>query len=123
MHTFQLMYIQHSCLWFLALCPTISHLLLYQEDPPTPRDRTIVTHKSPASPMYVRSFGGFATQQGVLGEAAKLKEAVQEDGHSVLTEWFYFASYDPPYRQVRTADPRPDPVQYDVVDRLATGPL
>ena len=80
-------------------------MLFGQEDPPTPRDRTIITHKSPASPMYVRSFGGFATQQGVLGEAAKLKEAVQEDGHSVLTEWFYFASYDPPYRCVHFAAP------------------
>ena len=57
-----------------------------------------MTHASPASDMYVRSFGGFATQQGVLAEAAKLQEAVKEDGHDVLTEWFYLASYDPPYR-------------------------
>ena len=75
-------------------------LLAQQEDPPKPRDRLIVTHKSPASDLYVRSFGGFATQQGVLGEAAKLQEAVKEDGHDVLTDWFYFASYDPPYRCV-----------------------
>ena len=71
-----------------------------QKDPPTPRDRTIVTHPSPASSMYVSSFGGFATQQGVLSQAAKLQEAVSKDGHSVITAWFYFASYDPPYRQV-----------------------
>ncbi len=56
-----------------------------QDDPPKPRDRLIVTHPSPASKMYVSSFGGFATQQGVLSEAAKLQEAVKEDGNDVLT--------------------------------------
>ena len=56
-----------------------------QDDPPKPRDRLIVTQASPKSDMYVRSFGGFATQQGVLDQAAKLQEAVKEDGHDVLT--------------------------------------
>ena len=66
-----------------ACCPIKG--LLAQDDPPKPRDRLIVTHPSPASEMYVSSFGGFATQQGVLSEAAKLQEAVKEDGHDVLT--------------------------------------
>jgi len=70
----------------------------YQKDPPKPRDRAIVTHPSPKGTLYVKEFGGFATEQGVLKEAAALASDLEAAGKEVNKEWFYFASYDPPYR-------------------------
>ena len=72
--------------------------MVAQKEPPQPRDATIATSEQPKVSVYVSSFGGFATQQGILQHAAQLATDLKEAGTEVDKTSFWFASYDPPYR-------------------------
>ena len=69
-----------------------------QDSPPTPRDRAIGIVNTDDSTLYVSSFSGFATEQTILQEAAKLASDLEDAGKEIDKDYFDFASYDPPYR-------------------------
>ena len=81
-----------------AVTLTRSYASVTQDSPPKPRDRAISIQESSKTTVYVSEFGGIASEQTVLEQAAKLAADLKDAGTEINKDLFYFASYDPPYR-------------------------
>lgn len=70
----------------------------FQSHPPQPSDEEVYIESRPALEVYVSSFGGWATGATYLTHAAELTEMLEDAGHPIVTDHFYTAGYDSPFR-------------------------
>jgi hypothetical protein len=70
----------------------------FQGKAPKPTSNDVHIVNIPKRTAYVAQFGGYATEQSLLKEAATLAEAAKADGVELETNAFFWAGYDPPYR-------------------------
>ena len=70
-----------------------------QESPPTPRDKDIEVTCSPAFTAYVASAGGYKLDEFSLSKmAGELADALDADDKKFISDHFFIAGYDPPFR-------------------------
>lgn len=68
----------------------------YQEgDAPEPNDAEIEVIDYPEVAVYVRSFGGYATEATVLQQATALHEVLAKDEEEFEEDYVFVAVYDP----------------------------
>lgn len=70
----------------------------FQSSPPQPSDEAVYIEDRPALEVFVSSFGGWATGSSYLSQAADLTEMLEDAGHDIITDHFYTAGYDSPFR-------------------------
>ena len=70
----------------------------YQENTPIPTDPTLAIINLPALKVYVKSFGGFITDELLNKKLKKLKEDLGKDGLGYVSEYYFAAAYDSPFR-------------------------
>ena len=70
----------------------------YQENTPIPTDPTLAIINLPALKVYVKSFGGFITDELLKKKLKKLKEDLGKDGLGYVSEYYFAAAYDSPFR-------------------------
>ncbi|XP_056326941.1 heme-binding protein soul2 [Danio aesculapii] len=72
---------------------------IFQQDPniPDPVDTTIKKTVVPAGTVYVRSFGGWPSDQDALDNVQKLKEDLKAAGKQFIDDQFEAAGYDTPF--------------------------
>lgn len=66
-------------------------------DPPKPTDATVFLSQLPEQRVFVRSFGGFATQDSWLKNAELLGNDLQRDSKAFIKDYFYAAGYNSPF--------------------------
>ncbi|XP_031435381.1 heme-binding protein 2-like [Clupea harengus] len=67
---------------------------------PKPNDAKIRETDMPAATVYIRSFGGVASEADARENLEKLKESIEAAGKSFVPDRFVAAGYDPPLRLV-----------------------
>uniref|UniRef100_A0A7R9UCW7 Heme-binding protein 2 n=1 Tax=Pinguiococcus pyrenoidosus TaxID=172671 RepID=A0A7R9UCW7_9STRA len=71
----------------------------YQDSaPPNPTADDVFIEKIDAMSVAIAAFDGFATDEQVIEEAAELAAKLQAEGVQMVSESYYFAAYDPPFR-------------------------
>jgi len=68
----------------------------HSANPPTPSDSNVFFSTIPAHRAYVKSFGGFASQNDWISAAAELDRAL-DSAHTYDTSYYYTAGYDSPF--------------------------
>lgn len=66
-----------------------------EEEPPKPNDKDLDITKSEDCTVFVRSFGGFATENTILNEVNALKEELIADEEEFEEDFFWVFVYDP----------------------------
>ena len=66
-----------------------------EEDVPEPNDEAVYIVDFPEATGFVRTFGGFATEDTILQEATALHEALTKDGEDFEEDIVFVAVYDP----------------------------
>jgi len=81
---------------------TVSFMVPFadQANPPKPSDPTVFLSELPALKAYVRSFGGFASGDDYVKEAAALSKALDKSNSTVqyASDFYYTAGYDAPFK-------------------------
>merc|ERR1711976_633056 len=70
---------------------------IHQATPPQPTEEAVFLEQIPARRVYVRSFGGYATEDDYLENFYLLAEAIG-DGSKFRTDFFITAGYSSPYQ-------------------------
>lgn len=70
----------------------------HQENPPPPSDPDVFIEHRPQFTAYVRTYGGFSTQQTKLLELQKLLDSLRRDGAEHVERPYYVAGYDSPFK-------------------------
>ncbi|XP_005089923.2 heme-binding protein 2 [Aplysia californica] len=68
------------------------------KDPPQPSDKTVYLSSLPEQRVFVKAFGGYASQSDWLKNAKELAMALLKDGKKFDKDYFYSAGYDSPFR-------------------------
>ena len=78
---------------------TVSFMVPFadQDNPPKPSDPTVFLSELPALKAYVRSFGGFASGDKYVQEAAELAKALNST-QRYDDSYYYTAGYDAPFK-------------------------
>ena len=66
-----------------------------QDQPPKPKDENLKIKEYEQVTVFVRSFGGFATESSILNELNALHEELISDKEDFDDEWVFVAVYDP----------------------------
>jgi len=69
----------------------------HQDSPPTPTNPDVFLTDFPERRIYVRSFGGRASQEDWIDNAAKLGRDLTNAGLNYDSSYFYTAGYNGPY--------------------------
>jgi len=69
-----------------------------QEEPPQPDDKDLEITESRGNTVFVRSFGGFATENTILNEVNALKEELIANKEDFEEDYVWVAVYDPAYK-------------------------
>ena len=72
----------------------------YQASTPIPTDPTVAIVELPAITAYVKSFGGFMHDEQVKENIEKLRLGLDKDGLTYITDFYFVADYDSPYRLI-----------------------
>ena len=70
----------------------------YQSNTSVPTDPTLGIVELPAITAYVQSFGGYMRDEQVKDNIEKLRTELDKDGKSYVTDFYFAAGYDSPYR-------------------------
>ncbi|XP_040016358.1 heme-binding protein 2 [Gasterosteus aculeatus] len=70
----------------------------HQENPPEPSDPEVFVEHRKEFTAYVRTYGGFSTDNMKREELLKLMESLQRDGLQYVDQPFYTAGYDSPFK-------------------------
>lgn len=65
-----------------------------QDEPPKPEDENLKIIEYPETTVFVRTFGGFATESTILNEATALHEELVSDKEEFEDQWVFVAVYD-----------------------------
>lgn len=65
---------------------------------PTPHDDSVIVHTMDDMRVYVRSFGGMASDADWMAHAAELETALDADGQSFDRDHYYCVKYDSPLK-------------------------
>jgi hypothetical protein len=66
-----------------------------EDEPPKPDDKDLKIKEYPEVTVFVRSFGGFATENAILNEVNALHEELVSDKEDFDEEMVFVAVYDP----------------------------
>ena len=67
----------------------------FKDEPPKPKDEDLEIKEYDDTTVYVRSFGGFATENSILQETNALHEELVSDKEDFDQEMIFVAVYDP----------------------------
>jgi len=70
----------------------------YQASTPAPTNPDVGLFDLPKLTAYVIQYSGFASDETVTQYASKLADALDKDKTNYVTDYYFCASYDPPYR-------------------------
>ena len=70
----------------------------YQSDTPVPTDHALSITNLPAMKVYVKSFGGFITNELLTTNLKDLKEQLAKDKLGYVKEYYFAADYDSPFK-------------------------
>eukprot|EP00210_Caulerpa_lentillifera_P002600 g2490.t2 len=71
-----------------------------QDSIPKPTNKNLFIEETSAMTVYVKSFGGYMTEQGIVKKASELVDILQNKGIEIETENYYACGYDSPFRIV-----------------------
>ena len=69
-----------------------------QDSAPAPTNPDLDFLDLPAMTVYVKSFGGYESNDKVAQHLENLKEKLAQDNREYVKDCYYTAGYDPPYR-------------------------
>ncbi|XP_072176595.1 heme-binding protein 2-like isoform X2 [Diadema setosum] len=70
----------------------------FSENPPNPTESDVFIKRLPAMTVFVKTFGGNASEETYLEEMKKFIPVLERDGHQLRDDIFYFAGYDSPFK-------------------------
>jgi hypothetical protein len=71
-----------------------------QGKPPLPTSADLFIENVPETSYFVTSYGGFTREREIVRRARELLEAVQAAGYSFVSDHFFSAGYDSPFRLI-----------------------
>ena len=76
-----------------------TYLMLLQENPPKPTEKSVFFTDVPAVTVYVAQHGGMLGNDKVIAaKTTELLSQLKDDGEEVNENLIFTADYDPPYR-------------------------